>query len=332
MRTNISAMCILALCSHFSSRFPFFMIHNRDEFVSRGTAPIAVERIPDIEESILWSRDTSTPNGGSWMGLSLGGRFCALTNCRRSPVPVLPEAEIHRRLCREASTGRLQFVPDASRGIVVRDYLRSGEIAQVPQNPTLDGFNLVSADLRRLARDTTAPVEYTTNRGQLHYRVPLEPGAIHAMGNAFMDDFAEPKTERLRDLVSTAMSGVGPDVPLESVMEALALCLCARPNVEVRDMDLLAASQPFLGLSDVFKRTYFPNDPPQSFLGSWDVDVERELQRHIYTVISAGYRTRTQTLVVVERSGASGPCVHYWTRGTRSPDDHDDWVKFKIPL
>lgn len=29
MRTNISAMCILALCSHFSSRFPFFMIHNR---------------------------------------------------------------------------------------------------------------------------------------------------------------------------------------------------------------------------------------------------------------------------------------------------------------
>lgn len=81
-------MCILAFISGYSDRFPFILIDNRDEVISRPTEPLAVQS----DTNLLWAMDAVA--GGSWLGMhTISGRFAVVTNCRRAPSAPLRSPE-----------------------------------------------------------------------------------------------------------------------------------------------------------------------------------------------------------------------------------------------
>ena len=73
-------MCLIFVALDAHPRYRLIVAANRDEFHSRPTAPLAPwSREDGGETEIVAGRDLV---GGTWMGVTRGGRFSALTNYR----------------------------------------------------------------------------------------------------------------------------------------------------------------------------------------------------------------------------------------------------------
>ena len=70
-------MCLLIFAHRADPRYPLVLAGNRDEFHDRLTA--AARFWPD-KPGLLAGRDLE--QGGTWMGITRGGRFAAITNYR----------------------------------------------------------------------------------------------------------------------------------------------------------------------------------------------------------------------------------------------------------
>ncbi|HEX2094035.1 MAG TPA: NRDE family protein, partial [Longimicrobiaceae bacterium] len=115
-------MCLILLAHRVHPEYPLVVAANRDEFYERPTAPAGWwEEAPEV----LAGRDLR--GGGTWMGITRGGRFAAVTNYR-DRVP--------------ASAGA------PSRGHLVGAFLRGGEPPDTylralrPGAAEFAGFNL----------------------------------------------------------------------------------------------------------------------------------------------------------------------------------------------
>ena len=76
-------MCTLALFRRVSPEYPLVVAANRDEFYARpATSPA---RLRDVV-GVVAGRDLEA--GGTWLAMSRGGRFAAVTNIRESPRAV----------------------------------------------------------------------------------------------------------------------------------------------------------------------------------------------------------------------------------------------------
>lgn len=93
-------MCVIYLAYEYHPRYPLILAANRDEFYNRPTRPAGLW---EDEPQIFAGRDLLS--GGTWLGITQGGRFAAVTNFRDPSAPI----------------GRL------SRGGLVSDFLRSDE-------------------------------------------------------------------------------------------------------------------------------------------------------------------------------------------------------------
>lgn len=80
-------MCLIAFAIGASARWPLVIAANRDEFLNRPTAPLA-RWTTDAGQEVISGRDLRA--GGTWLGLSPGGRVAMLTNVRE-PHPVAGE-------------------------------------------------------------------------------------------------------------------------------------------------------------------------------------------------------------------------------------------------
>lgn len=70
-------MCLIAIAHRVSERFPLVIAANRDEDYDRPTVDAALwEDAPDV----VGGRDVL--HGGSWLAVTRGGRFAAVTNLR----------------------------------------------------------------------------------------------------------------------------------------------------------------------------------------------------------------------------------------------------------
>ncbi|MBT1070227.1 NRDE family protein [Pelotalea chapellei] len=175
-------MCLIAFAIDSHPRYPLVLVANRDEFRDRPTEP--AHFWPDAPH-VLGGRDGRA--GGTWLGVTTGGKLAAITNYRDA---------------------RYQVVHPPSRGLLVADYLRDEAMTPADLQAHLirhgeeyDGFNLIYGTCREL--------HYFTNRGGSSG--PVSPG-VHALSNHLLDT-SWPKVIAARARLSKVVrqAGLGSD-------------------------------------------------------------------------------------------------------------------------
>jgi len=196
-------MCLAVLALHELAHLPVLIAANRDEYHARPTAPAAPW---DDGSDIVAGRDLKS--GGTWMGMTRGGRYALVTNFR-DPMRVLPDAP--------------------SRGDLVGDFLRGDETpaAYATRIDTIggqyNGYNLIVGDL--------TGAWYCSNRGAPARALP--PG-IYALSNHLLDTpwpkLARTKAAFTRLLRERLQADVGLSLHerLQPEMERLLLALADR--------------------------------------------------------------------------------------------------------
>eukprot|EP01102_Stenamoeba_stenopodia_P002668 TRINITY_DN12527_c0_g1_i1.p1 TRINITY_DN12527_c0_g1~~TRINITY_DN12527_c0_g1_i1.p1 ORF type:complete len:393 (-),score=64.40 TRINITY_DN12527_c0_g1_i1:34-1212(-) len=211
-------MCILFLAWQQVKEHPLIVISNRDETISRETQPAhfwdvdSEERGLAKEESSL-KRGTRTMfagrdvvRGGTWLGVTRGGKFAAITNYR----VIEPEALVAN---------------PKSRGWIIRDFLLSKETPLQyleklhAEWQHYEGFNVILADI------SSSQLAYYSNRAMNEadfsvlrrekHRFYIEDGpplpprllppGVHAMSNHLLGT-PWPKLQRGILLLRTALN------------------------------------------------------------------------------------------------------------------------------
>ena len=187
-------MCLIAFAIGASARWPLVIAANRDEFLDRPTLPLARWK-SDAGTEIISGRDIRA--GGTWMGLTAGGRIAMLTNVR----------------------GPASLTGDRSRGELVTRWLESevdaaGFMAQIDAQ-AYGGFNLVLGDFNNGAWHwlSNKPGPGLESRA-------LQPG-IYGLSNGGLDT-PWPKTLGLKKALYSALSASGEDALESELMAALS--------------------------------------------------------------------------------------------------------------
>ncbi|QIM52004.1 NRDE family protein [Hydrogenophaga crocea] len=183
-------MCLIAFAIDAAADCPLLVAANRDEHFARPTAPLQRWRLEGGAD-VVAGRDLR--EGGTWMGLTPGGRVAWLTNVRQ---PGLERG-------------------DRSRGELVSRWLDSRAdaegFADGLEAERYGGFNLVVGDLRRgrwhwlSNRDPAQPhaPPSETQAVRLHL-APLSAG-VHTLSNATLDT-PWPKARRLAEALRQALA------------------------------------------------------------------------------------------------------------------------------
>ncbi|MEW6334494.1 MAG: NRDE family protein [Thermodesulfobacteriota bacterium] len=156
-------MCLILFAWQHHPDYPLILAANRDEFYERPTAPAAFWQ---DARGLLAGRDLRA--GGTWLGVTRGGRFAALTNYR-DPAALKEVAPSRGELVSGYLHGRR--TPEA--------YLRRLR----PEAARYNGFGLLAGNPDQL--------HYFSNRGGSS---AVSPG-IHGMSNHLLDT-PWPKVER----------------------------------------------------------------------------------------------------------------------------------------
>ena len=168
-------MCLIVIGWQANPRYPLLVAANRDEFHARPASAAAFW--PD-QPHILAGRDLLAK--GTWMGVSRGGKFAAVTNYRGAREPTAAE----------------------SRGALVTGFLTNGAapaayMADVAKRAArYSGFNLLVSDRRELW--------WMSNRDGAPRR--LEPG-YYALGNLLLDS---PEVQPVKARVADTPAAVEP--------------------------------------------------------------------------------------------------------------------------
>jgi len=171
-------MCLLVFAWQSHPRYALILAGNRDEFHQRPAAPADWWQ---AEPAVLAGKDLAA--GGTWLGVSRGGRSAVVTNYREAPT-----AEPAQR----------------SRGELVPGFLRSTASPQdwsaTVEGQRFGGFNLVLFD--------AGGGHYLSNRGQRN--TLIEPG-VHGLSNHRLDT-PWPKLVAARDRFARAIEADPVDV------------------------------------------------------------------------------------------------------------------------
>ncbi|CAN5305014.1 NRDE family protein [soil metagenome] len=179
-------MCLVLLALRAHEELPLIVLTNRDELRARKTAPAAFWQ---TDEGVFAGRDLEKM--GTWLGVTRGGRFAAVTNVRD------PKAR-HEGL---------------SRGKIVSDWL-TGTASLDTYGNAIDGerypaFNAIvgqGLDLRYLRDDRpgSAPI----------------PDGLHGLSNARLDVFWPKVEDGLRKLDAIVRQPMTPSAdPLFRILD-----------------------------------------------------------------------------------------------------------------
>lgn len=181
-------MCLIALAWKTHSDWPLVVAANRDEWRERPTQP--AHWWPDHPQ-LLAGRDLQA--GGTWMGITKGGRFAAVTNFRD------PSDK------RSTARSRGALVSEFLLGVrTPLDYL--GQL--VSRAREYNAFNLIVGDGQSLwyygSREDNARA--------------IEPG-IHGLSNHLLDE-PWPKVVHAREALRRALDESDPIEPLFNMLSA----------------------------------------------------------------------------------------------------------------
>jgi uncharacterized protein with NRDE domain len=158
-------VCLILVAWKAHRDYRLVLAANRDEYFGRRTSPASFW---DDHLGVLAGRDLEA--GGSWLGVTLQGKFAAVTNYRSPPTERRADAPTRGRLVSDYLTGRQ--APET--------YV--GEVAKAASR--YNGFSLLAGDLDSLY--------FLSNRGGKLTRVA--PG-LHALSNHLLDT-PWPKVEK----------------------------------------------------------------------------------------------------------------------------------------
>jgi uncharacterized protein with NRDE domain len=176
-------MCLIVLAWRAHPDFPLVVAANRDEFHAR---PADAAAFWTDHPGILAGRDLEAR--GTWMGVSRGGRFAAVTNYRGAREPRAIE----------------------SRGALVTRFLQEssspGDFMKKIDGSQYSGFNLLADDGKELW--------WMSNRNGAPRS--LEPG-VYGLGNLLLES---PEVEPAKELFRRAIDPAPAVEPLFSVLAA----------------------------------------------------------------------------------------------------------------
>ncbi|KAK9845456.1 hypothetical protein WJX81_006841 [Elliptochloris bilobata] len=176
-------MCTSLFLLDDRSDLLLLLLFNRDEFFQRATAEA---HFWHDHQELLAGRDLVS--SGTWLGITLTGRFALLTNFR------------------EVAFNKIVNAP--SRGALTADFLTGTQapLAYLQGLPLEhhNGVNMVVGDLR------TGRAAYATNRGPPGtVRGPRElPRGLHALSNATLNE-GWPKVTKARQRFEALVEGGG---------------------------------------------------------------------------------------------------------------------------
>ena len=208
-------MCLIVLAWRVLPSTPLLVAANRDEFHVRRAAPAAFWQ---DQPQILAGRDLQAM--GTWMGVSRGGRFAAVTNYRGAREPAAAQ----------------------SRGALVAGFLGNDEtsgayVAGIEKKAaSFSGFNLLACDGEELW--------WQSNRDGAPRR--LDPG-YYALGNLLLDS---PEVQSLKARVADTLPAVEP------LFSVLAAAKILNPDYGTRCSTVLLRSENGLRYSE---RTFLPD-------------------------------------------------------------------------
>lgn len=215
-------MCLIAFAIHASARWPLVIAANRDEFVVRPTLPLAAWTSTS-GQPLVSGRDLQA--GGTWLGLTPGGRVAFLTNVREAQPQAAPRSR------GELVTRWLEDDGDAASFVAA---LRADHGAYA-------GFNLVLGDFQRNAWT------WVTNRssaGSGWQAQPLAPG-VYGLSNAQLDT-PWPKTMELKRALAAALRDGHGEHSAEQLQQALWAALANRERAA-------AGQLPHTGVTPAFE-------------------------------------------------------------------------------
>lgn len=182
-------MCLILVAWRIHPEYPLVLAANRDEFFARAAAPAGWWHTAPDAPAILAGRDLAA--GGTWLGITHGGRWAGLTNFR-DPARQDPGSP--------------------SRGALVADFLTGAEstaaaLARLAgQGPRYNGFNLLISDGESLGIH-----ESRANDGHGAGRL-LAPG-LYALSNDLLDT-PWPKVCAARSRLTRALLALPDTAPL----------------------------------------------------------------------------------------------------------------------
>jgi uncharacterized protein with NRDE domain len=187
-------MCTIIALQGLREDFPVVVAANRDEFYARPATP--PRRL--LEEPVAaGGRDLSA--GGTWMGVTAGGFFVAVTN-RRGLAPGMVQAKSRGTLVLEAlRLGQTQAVRAMLSEIDARAY---------------NEFNLMFGDANGLW------LAYGRQGGDGALHAEPMPDGLHVLPNDRLDSPEFPKCERARSLVEPSAQATWPELR-QTLQEAL---------------------------------------------------------------------------------------------------------------
>lgn len=189
-------MCLISFAIGASERWPLVIAANRDEFLDRPTLPLA-RWCTDAGIEVISGRDLRA--GGTWMGLTPGGRLAMLTNVR----------EVQR------------ITGERSRGELALRWLEGGMDASqfvASTDPAAYGtFNLVLGDFQSSSGPSW---HWLSNQPGLDWQArELGPG-LYGLSNGALDT-PWPKTVALKQAMQSALESPTEDELLASLWSAL---------------------------------------------------------------------------------------------------------------
>jgi uncharacterized protein with NRDE domain len=200
-------VCLIAIAHRLSDRWPLVIAANRDELYDRPARRAHVwEDAPDV----VGGRDLRA--GGSWLAITRGGRFAAVTNIRAAePPPGAPSRGLLvSRFVRSEADIRAEPVADVEAdGVDAAVRVVAGASPAVPT--PIEYAESVAATAARyagfhlLVGEAGRTLAYANSAGTAR---AIEPGII-AFSNAPPDeDWA--KTTLVRDALAAALQSSSP--------------------------------------------------------------------------------------------------------------------------
>lgn len=179
-------MCLISFAIGASERWPLVIAANRDEFLDRPTLPLARWRT-EAGTEVISGRDLRA--GGTWMGLTPGGRLAMLTNVREVP----------------------RVVGEKSRGELVMRWLEgdmdASQFVAGTDSTAYGTFNLVLGDFQSSSGPSW---HWLSNQPGLDWQArELGPG-LYGLSNGALDT-PWPKTVALKRAMQSALESPGED-------------------------------------------------------------------------------------------------------------------------